>query len=59
MLKDFYFRKEILKDLPILIIHSASADASAAKYTEMSAILGFLGHIRPPCPSLCPPPKKR
>ena len=48
MLKDFYFRKEILKDLPILIIHSASA----AKYTEMSAILGFLGHIRPPYPSL-------
>ena len=33
---------------PILIIHSASADRSAAKYSEMSAILGFLDHIQPP-----------
>ena len=36
---------------PILIIASASADASgdksAAKYSEMSAILGVLGHIWP------------
>ena len=35
--------------LPLLIIHSASADTSgdesAAKYLEMSAILGVLGHI--------------
>ena len=35
--------------LPILIIASASADKSAAKYSEMSA---FLGHIRPRYPSL-------
>ena len=38
--------------MPILIIHSASADASAdksaAKISEMSATVGFLGHIRPP-----------
>ena len=26
---------------PILIIHSASADPSAAKYSEMSAIFGW------------------
>ena len=36
----------------ISIIASASADVSgdksAAKYSEMSAILGFLGHIWPP-----------
>ena len=52
--------------LPILIIASASADASgdesvvvyylgdesAAKYSEMSAILGILGHIWPANPSL-------
>ena len=37
-----------LSKRPILILHSASADKSAAKYSEMSAILGFLGHIRPP-----------
>ena len=46
----------------ILIIASASADGSgdesAAKYSEMSAILGFLGHVQPTYPSLCPPPKK-
>ena len=36
----------------------ASGDESAAKYSEMSAILGFLGHVRPTYPSLCPPPKK-
>ena len=39
----------------LLIIASASADApgdeSAAKYSEMSAILGFLGHVRPTYPS--------
>ena len=37
-------------DILILIIASESADASgdesAAKYSEMSAILGFLGHVR-------------
>ena len=36
--------------LPILIIASASADASgdvsAAKYSEMSSILCLLGHLR-------------
>ena len=36
---------------PILIIHSASADASAdksaAKYSEMSAILGVLSNVWP------------
>ena len=40
----------------ILIIASVSADASAdesaAKYSEMSAILGVLGHIWPLFPSL-------
>ena len=30
----------------------ASGDESAAKYSEMSAILGFLGHICAPYPSL-------
>ena len=43
------------EELPILIIASASADASAdesadvsaAKYSEMSAILGGLGHLWP------------
>ena len=44
---------------PILIIASASADASAAKYSEMSAILGVLGHIWPPYPSLGHPPGKK
>ena len=39
---------------PILIIHSASADESAAKYSEMSAILGVLSHIWPPYPSFGP-----
>ena len=33
---------------PILIIAGASGDESAAKYSEISAILGFLGHILPP-----------
>ena len=41
---------------PILIIHSASTDASAdksaAKYSEMSAILGFFRYIWPTFPSL-------
>ena len=40
---------------PILIVASASADASvdpsAAKNSEMSAILGVLVHIWPPYPS--------
>ena len=47
----------------ILILGGASADASAdksaAKYSEMCAILGFLGYIRPPWPSLWPPPPKK
>ena len=30
---------------PIIIIASASGDESTAKYSEMSAILGVLGHI--------------
>ena len=34
--------------LPILIIARASGDESAAKYSEMSAILGVLSHIWPP-----------
>ena len=33
--------------LTILIIHSASADASAAKYSEMSATLGVLSLVVP------------
>ena len=28
----------------------ASGDESAAKYSEMSAILGFFGHVRPTYP---------
>ena len=44
-----WFLSKSAQSLPILIIHSASADASgdesAAKHLEMSAILGFLGHI--------------
>ena len=30
----------------------ASGDESEDKYSEMSAIIGFLGHIKPPYPSL-------
>ena len=37
----------------------ASGDESAAKFSEMSAILGVLGQIWPPYPSLRPPPKKK
>ena len=41
----------VVLDFPILIVHSASADASgdesAAKYSVMSAILGVLSHIWP------------
>ena len=41
-----------LTDILKLIIASVSADASgdrsAAKYSEMSATLGFLDHIQPP-----------
>ena len=33
----------------------ASADAAAGKYSVMSAILGFLGHVWIPHPSLPPP----
>jgi len=36
----FYFLKRLII-CPILIIHSASGDKSAAKYCEMSAILGL------------------
>ena len=54
--KCYHLKSEIF---PILIIASASADASgdeaAAKYSEMSAILGSFHHIWPPLPSLCPP----
>ena len=50
---------KLLISYPISIIHSASADASAdksaAKYSEMSAILGSFHHIWPRLPSLCSP----
>ena len=37
----------------------ASADAAAGKYSVMSAILGFLGHVWTPLPSLHPPPTNK
>ena len=60
-LETFYFMHKMdplkgeraMPVLLLLIIASASADAtadkSAAKYSEMSAILGVLSHILPPC----------
>ena len=47
------------QNCPILIIASASADKSAAKYSEMSAILGVLQYMAPITFSLTPPPPKK
>ena len=63
-LKGLNLRKNYFEcEIPILTIASASADTSgdqsAAKYSEMSAILGFLGQVWPQYPSLWPPPPKK
>ena len=53
-----------IQNYPILILHfaseDASADMSAEKYWEMSAIVGYLGHIWTPDPFYdpLPPPHK-
>ena len=53
----------IVPESPILIIASASADASrdvsVAKYSEMSAILGVLGQLYGPNTLLFDPPAKK